>query len=201
MNIWTSDDKNSLKINNDAANESRRFFQPNYKFDLNVISFHALSLSSFISLSAWNDTEFNTASFNKLPYTYSSSCHQILTRRRVVHRNPLTMSSRSFEGENVTGTMNEKMERTREREREGDTHGERNRRWIDIFVVCQKSVGIIHRNRKEEIRPRCMRISGQVLSAKRTSTRKWKYRAINSESGHDARSSQRILMWGFWNLD
>ena len=35
------------------------------------------------------------------------------------------MSSRSFEGENVTGTMNEKMERKRERERERERHMEK----------------------------------------------------------------------------
>lgn len=170
------------------------FSQRNYKFDLNVISFHALSLSSFISLSAWNDTEFNTASFNKLPYTYSSSCHQILTRHRVVHRNPLTMSSRSFEGENVTGSTNEKMEQTREKQRE------RKRRWVDIFVVCQKSVGIIHRNRKEEIHPRCIRLSGKYnIIWKMYEYVKRKHHAIDWGSEGCRIASKANVR--FWNLD
>lgn len=55
------------------------------------------------------------------------------------------MSGEAFEGENLTESTNEMIKGS------GDGERKMERRWIGIFVVCQKSAGIIHRNKKLRI--------------------------------------------------
>lgn len=105
--------------------------------------------SSFISLSGRNDTEFNTASFNKLSYIHTHlfvSPNSNSTKLAVVHGNPLTVSTCPLRVENVRGRGRW---RRAEREEKGCIYIYI---YTYIFAVCQKSVRVIHRNRRSFIR-------------------------------------------------